>query len=49
MIFKCRYCKITFDCKTFEDIEKRKKEQCYITKKGVPHDIKPYFPRRVKK
>lgn len=49
MLFKCKFCKLTFDCKTWEDREKHNNTQCYITVKGVPHELKPHFPRKVKK
>ncbi len=43
MKFKCKYCKIVFNCSTFEEIEKHKKTQCFITRKGVTHDLKAIF------
>ena len=49
MIFKCKFCKLHFDCKTFEEMTKHNQTQCYITVKGVPHNLKPYFDRKVKK
>lgn len=51
MDFRCKYCKIHFEIKTFEQLEKfheipvTEKSQCFITRKGVPHDLKPFFKR----
>tara|TARA_R110001592_G_scaffold359564_1_gene666381 strand:+ start:505 stop:654 length:150 start_codon:yes stop_codon:yes gene_type:complete len=47
MIFECRFCKLHFDCKTFEEMTDHNSKQCYITIKGVPHDLKPFFDRKV--
>ena len=37
---KCRYCKIVFECKTWEQVKMIQIEQCYITRKGIPHNLK---------
>ena len=47
--FKCKFCKIIFTIETFDELEEfraipvTKKSQCFITRKGVPHNLKPHF------
>ncbi len=49
MKFKCKFCKIIFTIETFDELEEfraipvTKKSQCFITRKGVPHNLKPHF------
>ena len=43
MKFKCKFCKLVWNFKEFDELKKYKKQQCYITRKGVPHDLKPFF------
>jgi len=35
----CRYCKIVFDCETFEQVAGIQSAQCYITRSGVTHSL----------
>ena len=54
MKFKCRFCKLVFECETFEILEDyqefpvTKLSQCWITRRGIPHDLKPFFPKKEK-
>lgn len=36
---RCRYCKIHFQCETFEQVAMIQNEQCYITRVGVNHQL----------
>jgi len=36
---RCRYCKIVFECETFEQVAMIQNEQCYITRKGINHQL----------
>lgn len=38
--FECKYCKIHWQIKDFQEIEKVQSEQCYITRKGINHDLR---------
>ncbi len=40
MKFECRFCKIVFECKTWEDCQKIQSEQCFVTMKGVTHSLR---------
>lgn len=48
MKFKCKFCSLIFDCETFEEYTKHNSTQCWVTIKGVPHDLKAHFERKVK-
>ena len=36
---RCRYCKIVFECSTFEQVAMIQNEQCYITRAGINHQL----------
>lgn len=40
MKLSCRFCKIVFECETFEQIAGVQNEQCYITRPGITHELK---------
>jgi hypothetical protein len=40
MRFFCRYCGIHWELTEFQEIEDIQATQCYITVKGVTHDLK---------
>jgi len=40
MKLSCRFCKIVFECETFEQIAGVQGEQCYITRPGITHELK---------
>ena len=39
MKLRCTYCKIVFECNTFEQVAMIQNEQCYITIRGVKHKL----------
>ena len=39
VVMRCRYCKIQFECESFEQVAMIQNEQCYITKRGVNHQL----------
>jgi len=40
MKMRCKFCGIIFSVATFDQIEHIQGTQCYITMKGVSHDLK---------
>jgi len=40
MKFQCRYCKIVFECSTFEECRAIQDEQCFVTLRGITHSLK---------
>lgn len=36
----CKYCKIQFECSTFEQVASIQNAQCYITRDGITHDLR---------
>jgi len=36
---QCRFCKIIFECETFEQVAMIQTEQCYITRPGITHSL----------
>ena len=43
MNFKCKYCQLRFEIEHFQEIVKVNNTQCYVTRKGVNHDLKAVF------
>ena len=40
MEFECKYCKIRWTIDHFNQLKKVQSEQCYITMKGINHELK---------
>ena len=40
MKLQCRFCKIGFDCETFEQVAMIQNQQCFITREGIKHELK---------
>lgn len=36
----CRFCRIVFECDTFEQIAMIQNEDCYITRRGIKHGLR---------
>jgi len=39
MKFKCRYCKLVFECTTFDEVREVQNTQCWVTMRGVTHSV----------
>jgi len=37
--FVCRFCKLQFDCASFEEVQKIQNTQCWITVRGINHSL----------
>lgn len=40
MKLRCRFCKIVFTCESFEQVAMIQNEQCFITRRGIHHELK---------
>ena len=40
MKFECRYCKLIFECLSWEDAAEIQSQQCWVTVRGVTHSLR---------
>jgi len=42
MRLRCSFCKIVFECETFEQVAMIQTQQCFITLRGITHKLSEY-------
>jgi len=40
MKFECKYCKLIFECLSWEDAAEIQSQQCWVTVRGVTHSLR---------